>query len=396
LRRNIMINAKEHIYGAIYGQAIGDAIGHPIEFMEFKQDDEERKVYDLIDDNKFTDDTQMFCAIGEALLASPPHLDEEAFMVTLGKKFEEWRVSPLGGSHRAPGGNCMEAVRKLGAGVDWRKAGGLNFKGNGTAMRSGIVGCYYWKRPVYAFRIGCLTSVCTHNNLEPILAAGVVSFLVAALIKGVEYGDAVAQALLLCANFELPDVVPSYPKEVALGRKYDNQNPWYAISRFGAGYALGMSRTSVPDSVCLLNDPTSIVKDGAAVPAVAEAIFFNARYADNFKELVLTAANNSDDTDTIAAISGVIAGARHGIEAINPYWVAKIELTDYLRDLAERTFEASEAYESVSGGNRVSHANPDLVENLLEEDWEESDAAGADDGSDAAGADDGEELEIEF
>jgi len=48
------------------------------------------------------------------------------------------------------------------------KSGALNGKGNGTAMRSGVVGAMYWKNPNYAFRIGALQSVNTHNNLEAI------------------------------------------------------------------------------------------------------------------------------------------------------------------------------------------------------------------------------------
>ena len=100
-----MSDVKNYIMGAVFGEAIGDALGHPIEFKKT------HRVKDLEQDNKFTDDTQMFCCIGEALLESPPHADEEKFMVTVGKKFVEWRHNPLGGSHRAPGNNCMTAVR---------------------------------------------------------------------------------------------------------------------------------------------------------------------------------------------------------------------------------------------------------------------------------------------
>ncbi len=84
---------SEKVYGAIFGQAIGDAIGHPIEDKWAHAED--KKVYGLIDDNKFTDDTQMFCAIGEAMLESPPHEGEEEFMTTLSKHFVEWRHNPL-------------------------------------------------------------------------------------------------------------------------------------------------------------------------------------------------------------------------------------------------------------------------------------------------------------
>ncbi len=259
----------------------------------------------------------------------------------------------------------MESVRKLGTGISWREAGGLDFKGNGTAMRSGIVGCAYWKSPELAFRFGCLTSVCTHNNLEAILASGVVAYLVAAQIKGDSYSEAVANALLLCADFENPLRVPVYPHNVKIGTGYHDQNPWYAVARFGAAYALGTGDAPIISAISALQDPSSIVKDGAAVPAVAEAIFFNARF-DSYSDIVLNAANNSDDTDTIAAISGVIAGARLGYGSIDQLWTAKIELRDYLIDLSTRIWEMSYLYTPVElPHNEVNMANSEDVATLL-------------------------------
>jgi len=42
------------------------------------------------------------------------------------------------------------------------------------------------------------------------------------------------------------------------------------------------------------------------------AIFYNTRFANSgYEQTVLNAANFGDDADTIAAISGTIAGARH-------------------------------------------------------------------------------------
>jgi ADP-ribosyl-[dinitrogen reductase] hydrolase len=330
------MNEKDYILGAVFGEAIGDALGHPIEFKKT------HKVVKLEEKNQFTDDTQMFCAIGEALLDAPPHIDEEAFMQALAKRFDEWRHHPLGGTHRAPGGNCMDAVRKLGAGVHWTKAGGLDFKGNGSAMRSGVVGAMYWKNPEYAFRIGALSSACTHNNLESLLGAGMVAFLVASCINQGNWAVAVSEGLRLCGDFA--NTIPFYPQQVAFGNKFNDQSPWYALSRWGSAFALGTSvGTNVPDAVGQLIDRENIVVDGAVVPAVAEAIFFNTRFT-NFPKTVLTAVNNSDDADTIGAISGTIAGARYGYEGISLDWTSRIELPNYLLSLGERLYEASEKY----------------------------------------------------
>lgn len=397
---SVYASTKDRVFGAILGEAIGDAIGHPIE--EKWMGDTAKEVKGLLKDNKFTDDTQMFCAIGEALLESPPHLGEETFMVTLGRKFEEWRRVPLGGNHRAPGGNCMEAVRKLGVGISWRKAGGKDFKGNGTAMRSGVVGCMYWKNPEYAFRIGCLTSVCTHNNLEPILAAGTVAFLVAAQIAGRSFSQAVAETLVLCSKFNSPYLVPSYPTDVELGFKYEDQNPWKLAGLFGAAFAFGEVR-SLPILPVLQNlqGDVIVVNDGAAVPAVAEAIFFNHRF-ESFEDIVLNAANFADDSDTIAAISGTIAGARLGQEQIHPEWRRGVELSKYLHGLAERLYTVSETVRSdrIHPIDAVNMADPDVAEGLMS-------AVSMDDGEDYESLadpeedneslwDDDEEFEVEF
>ena len=292
-------------------------------------------IEDLLEKNKFTDDTQMFCCIGEALVSNPPHLDENAFMEAVSRNFVVWRDAPLGGDHRAPGGSCMAGVRKLGAGVPWTQSGGLQAKGNGTAMRSGVVGAYYWDRPDYAFRIGCLTSVNTHYNLEPILGAGIVSYLVAASIKGIEFSTAVGCALKLASSFNDMTVVPYYPQQVQLASGEADQAPWHAIGHIAAAFCFGNGNRVNIQAFNKWNGD-----DFAVVPAVAAAVYFNARYS-NYEDVVLNCVNNTGDCDTTTAIAGTIMGAREGEIGIREDWRRRVELADYLNDLAKRVWEGS-------------------------------------------------------
>jgi ADP-ribosyl-[dinitrogen reductase] hydrolase len=357
------------VKGAIFGQAIGDALAHPIEF------EKTHEVVDLQDDNKFTDDTQMFCAIGEAMLDAPPHLGVDVFIDALTARFIDWRKNPLGGSHRAPGGTCMEAVRKLGAGRHWRQSGATNNgKGNGSAMRAGIVGARYWREPHTAFRLGCLTSINTHNNLESILAAGMVAFLVARSIQGCGFEEAVAEGLRMCGEF--PYQVPDYPtNNVPLDNTKDGQSPWGAIASFARGFILGESNMTTKE---FLKENGN---DFTAVPAVSEAIFFNTRHVD-YNVMALDCANESDDSDTITAIAGTIAGARFGYDRIVTSWREKIEQRQYLEDLSLRIWEASQ--EQVAAEQREQD-----VEEALGEDYDEGELL-------VPGGDDGEDFEIEF
>ena len=334
---------QDKVYGAIFGEAIGDALGHPREFANSKLvlNDLGVKVWsplvieDLQPNNMFTDDTQMFCCIGEALLSNPPHIDENQFMEAVSRNFVVWRDNPLGGSHRAPGGSCMAGVRKLGAGVPWLESGGLNAKGDGTAMRSGVVGAYYWQQPDYAFRIGCLTAVNTHYNLEPILGAGIVSYLVAASIKGIEFSTAMGCALKLASEFDDLTVVPHYPQQVRLGPGEADQSPWYAIGHIAAAFCFGNGKRVNISAFNKWNGD-----DFAVIPAVAAAVFFNAR-CDTYRNVVLNCVNNTGDCDTTSAIAGTIMGARVGNEGIDEDWRKRIELVDYLEGMAKRVWEAS-------------------------------------------------------
>jgi hypothetical protein len=137
-------------------------------------------------------------------------------------------------------------------------------------------------------------------------------------------------------------------------------------------------------------DRECIVTDGAVVPAVAEAIFFMARF-HGYGESVLTAVNNSDDTDTVGAITGTIAGAYCGAAGIPAEWVYEIELRDYLIGLADRIWDASEAWQR--GEHGVVARLADACEDFdgLFEDGEDVDGMA----SQLAGCED-EDDEVEF
>lgn len=73
--------------------------------------------------------------------------------------------------------------------------------------------------------------------------------------------------------------------------------------------------------------------------------FYNALYwnccTNSFKEAILGAVNDGGDADTIAALTGGLAGARYGFTKIPADWVKKLNETDYteLRKLAEKAIE---------------------------------------------------------
>lgn len=84
-------------------------------------------------------------------------------------------------------------------------------------------------------------------------------------------------------------------------------------------------------------DRSEIKSTGYVVDSLEAALwcFLN---SDSYKECVLKAVNLGDDTDTIAAIAGGLAGIYYGIggeKGIPEEWIEQIKRLDYIKDLCE-------------------------------------------------------------
>ena len=58
---------------------------------------------------------------------------------------------------------------------------------------------------------------------------------------------------------------------------------------------------------------------------------------------MLKAVNLGDDTDTVAAIAGGLAGALYGLDAIPIDWLEKLKKKDYIEKMCEEAFEKWQA-----------------------------------------------------
>lgn len=69
-------------------------------------------------------------------------------------------------------------------------------------------------------------------------------------------------------------------------------------------------------------------------------IFLN---SDNFKDCIIASTNIGDNTDTIGAVVGSLAGIYYGIESIPKEWTQKLQKKDYLYQLANKFEEICKA-----------------------------------------------------
>ena len=57
---------------------------------------------------------------------------------------------------------------------------------------------------------------------------------------------------------------------------------------------------------------------------------------DNYRECVLKAVNLGDDTDTVAAIAGGLAGALYGYSSIPQKWLDTLIKREYIEEMCLR------------------------------------------------------------
>ena len=82
--------------------------------------------------------------------------------------------------------------------------------------------------------------------------------------------------------------------------------------------------------------PMDAIKSSGYVVDTLEAALWCVLTTDNYRDCVLKAVNLGDDTDTVAAVAGGLAGALYGYEAIPKEWLAALKRRDYIEEMCER------------------------------------------------------------
>ena len=82
------------------------------------------------------------------------------------------------------------------------------------------------------------------------------------------------------------------------------------------------------------------VKSTGYVVDTLEAALWCLMTTDNYKDCVLKAVNLGDDTDTVAAVAGGMAGALYGYDAIPTEWLNTLMKREYIEDMCERAYRS--------------------------------------------------------
>ena len=86
------------------------------------------------------------------------------------------------------------------------------------------------------------------------------------------------------------------------------------------------------------NLPQDEINSGGYVVSTLEAAIWCLLNTDDYKSCVLKAVNLGDDTDTVGAVAGGLAGIHYGYESIPEEWTAKIARRDYIENLCSELY----------------------------------------------------------
>ncbi len=321
---------RGNFIGSILGLAIGDAVGYPCEFrsretilrtyppngvegpVALQDPIWPRPPYIVGTEHPagtYTDDTQMTIAVARGLLEAGSD-DIDGVMKAIAGHFVRWSRSA--DNNRSPGATCMSGCKALAGGTPWPQAGVADSKGCGSAMRVAPFGLLCWSDESRLLELARASSLLTHGHDAAIEGAAAGALLVARAMQG-QSPEELYQAVATCCG----------------GRSADFDACWEKIPGL---------RKSVPASVLCEG---GLGEGWVAEEAVASALYCYWQSPQDFRSIVLMAANTDGDSDSIACIAGGIAGAALGVDAIPTEWLAVLEDADELRELAEELWSAS-------------------------------------------------------
>lgn len=307
------MNKLNKAIGSLVGLAVGDAIGTTV---EFKDRDTYEPVTDMVGGGAFnlkpgewTDDTSMALCLAESLLHDGFDVDSQL------SNYHEWYQN----GYMSSTGYCFDIGVSTAQAIRlWKK----NFStinnddflscGNGSLMRLA---------PVVIF--GSTEEAFNDEYLE----------LLSNLRASSETTHAYKTATDSCVGFG-----------VILNRLY-HLNDKQTCLDFHC-YPASMYGITDPDIVRVLEGSyltkkrDAISSSGYCVDTLEAALWcFNV--TKNFKDAVLLAANLGDDADTVAAVTGQLAGAWYGLDGIPTEWVHKIHMSADIIHMANELYKAS-------------------------------------------------------
>jgi len=285
--------------GCFRGLAVGDALGAPVEFSQrgsFVPVTSYRpSTFHGLNAGEWTDDTIMALCLAESMIESNGY-DSFSVMSSYVKWYKE--------GYNSPKGTCFDIGNQTSTALDifidspfLDKSSQTSSAGNGTIMRlapASIVSLNLSDED--SKKLFTVSALDTHNNSETIESTILFGFILKGLLSGKDKNE-------------------SFDYAVDLTNNYNN----------------------VADNVLSVTDDT-VGNSGYVVVSLAAA-WWAFSTTDSFKDAVLKAVNLGGDADTIAAITGQLAGSFYGDSGIDEILKLGLYQTERFERLAKSLLE---------------------------------------------------------
>ena len=305
----------DQIKAVMIGHAVGDALGVPVEFCD-RDELDARPVTDMQGFGTYpypagcwSDDTSMSLAALDSLASGTVDFDD--VMENFGKWYYEDQYTPTGEMFDV-GNTCSIAIdnyfvhRKP---IQECGLTGERSNGNGSLMRIHPFVLYAhaknlsfekWKEIVEK------GSVLTHAHERSRLGCLIYSFVLLHLLS-----DSTKCAL-----------------KNALARAECHLREHSELSHYARVFDEDFAKL-----------PRKEIKSTGYVVDTLEAALWCVLTTDSYKDCVLKAVNLGDDTDTVAAVAGGLAGALYGYDAISEEWRNTLLKRDDIEKLCKKAAE---------------------------------------------------------
>ena len=308
---------KDKIKAVMLGHAVGDALGVPVEFCE-RNELAEKPVTDMVGygtypypEGCWSDDTSMSLAALDSLASGK--LDFDDIMVKFGEWYYDDEYTPTGEMFDV-GNTCSYAIDNYFAyhkPVEECGLTGERSNGNGSLMRIHPFVLYATLNFLKGNEEGhCLWMECikrasglTHAHDRSVMGCYIYGYCLSFLLK-----EATRESLIAGIKFAAEDL--DYLPEFEHYRRIFDPN---------------FEKIAIDD-----------IKSTGYVVDTLEAALWCVLTTNNYRDCVLKAVNLGDDTDTVAAVAGGLAGALYGYDAIPKEWLDTLKRRDYIEKTCER------------------------------------------------------------
>lgn len=302
----------EKVKAVVMGHAVGDALGVPVEFASREELDkapitgmEGYGTYP-VPAGAWSDDTSMSLCTLDVL--GRYGLDYDRVMINFGKWYYNDEFTPTGEMFDV-GNTCSMAIENYVVGKKSYLECGRNGErdnGNGSLMRIHLVVLYLANKDMplqEKIKIVHTMSALTHAHDRSKIGCGIYAFVLWELLQNPSI-KAVQSGLRKAENF-----YKGQPELVHYKRLFEKT---------------------------FIITPRNAIKSGGYIVHTLEAAVSCLLTTNSYKDAVLKAVNLGDDTDTVAAVTGGLAGVLYGYDAIPEEWRNTLIKREYIENLCEQ------------------------------------------------------------